>query len=697
MLNACTQAVKNEDMTNNPFMQPSGLPYNAPDFAKIEVGHFKPAIEAGITQHLAEIDSIANNPETAAFDNTIVAMEKSGQLLSRAFSVFNLLAGADTNDEMQALQEEISPQIAALSNAIYLNNKLFARIKSIYDRRESLSLDAESKRLIEYYFDKFVLQGANIPEQDKPEFMALNEEEATLISRFSNKLLAAAKAAAWTTDDTDQLNGLSDAEVQSLAQNATNAGLEGKYMIPIHNTTQQPLLQSLTDRSVREELFRRGWSRTENGDDNDTRDIIVRIAKIRARQAKLLGYGNFAEWKLKDQMAKKPEAAMTFMSKLSPGALEKAKLEAKRIQEMIDLSGEKDADGKNIKLEPWDWNIYAEQVRKADYDLDENRIKPYFLLANVLEKGAFYAAGKLYGITFKERFDIPVYQEDVRVFEVFEENGESMALFYTDFFKRDNKLGGAWMGNVIEQSKLLGAKPVIYNVCNFTKPAPGLPALISFDDVTTLFHEFGHALHGLFANQYYPSLSGTNVARDFVELPSQFNEHWSLYPEVFKNYAIHYETGEPMPEDLAEKLKKTSTFNQGYMLTELLEAALLDMEWHTLTGDETIVDPVKFEQEALDRTGLNIKEIPPRYRSTYFLHIWGNGYAAGYYAYLWAEMLDNDAYSWFEENGGMTRANGQRFRDMILSQGNTQDLEKLFISFRGREPDVKPLLKHRGL
>jgi len=690
-MTACSQGSKQTDMTDNPLMQPSALPYGAPDFTRIEVKHFKPAIEAGIAEKLAEIEAIANSADDPTFDNTLVALERSGELLSRVYGVFGLLSSANTSDDLQAVEEEMSPKLAALSNAVFLNEKLFGRIKSIYNQRESLNLDAESKRLVEVYYDQFVLQGANIAEADKAEFKALNEEEATLITRFGNKLLAAAKAAAWVTDNPDKLNGLSDAEIQNLALNAKNNGQEGKYLIPIQNTTQQPLLQSLTDRSVREEIFRRGWSRTEQGDDNDTRTIIARIAEIRARQSKLLGFKNFAEWSLKNQMAKTPEAALGFMAKLTTGAQEKAQREARRIQEMINASGEK------FTLEAWDWNFYSEKVRKADYALDENAIKPYFLLSNVLEKGIFYAAEKLYGITFKERFDIPVYQEDMRVFEVFDESGNPFALFYVDYFKRDNKAGGAWMGNITEQSHLLNKKPVIYNVCNYTKPAPGQPALISFDDVETMFHEFGHALHGLFADSKYPTLSGTNVPRDFVELPSQINEHWSIYPEVFNNYAIHYETGAQMPADLAEKLKKTATFNQGYMLTEILAAALLDMQWHTLTDGTKIDDPVQFEKDALARIGLNMKEVPPRYRSTYFLHIWGHGYAAGYYAYLWAEMLDNDAYAWFEENGGLTRENGQRFRDMILSIGNSRDLEKAYSDFRGKQPDIAPMLRHRGL
>ncbi|MDR2473810.1 MAG: M3 family metallopeptidase [Tannerella sp.] len=694
LLSACNS--KNDAMDTNPLMQPSALPYGAPDFTKIKLEHFKPAIEAGIEEKLAEIAKIADNSEPATFDNTLAALERSGQLLNRAYGVFMLLTGANTNPDLQALEEEMSPKMAALSNALYLNDKMFARVKTVYQNRASL--DAESKRLAEVTYEHFVLQGANIKADQKDAFKALSEEEATLCTRFANKLLAAAKDAALIVDDVKMLEGLSAEEIQNLALNANDANdandanlRDGTFLIPVKNTTQQDILQSLTNREMRKKLFESAWSRAEKGDDNDTRAIITRIAEIRAKQAKILGFKNFAEWNLKDQMAKTPEAALAFMSKLAPGAIEKAKRESARIQEVINKSGE------NFQLEAYDWNIWQEQVRKADFDLADSLLKPYFMLDNVMEKGIFHAATRLYGITFKERNDIPVYQDDVRVFELFEDNGNAIGLFYVDYYKRDNKSGGAWMGNIIEQSHLLGHKPVIYNVCNFTKPAEGQPALISFDDVETLFHEFGHALHGFFANQKYPSLSGTNVSRDFVELPSQINEHWSLHPEVFNNYAVHWQTGEKMPAELYNKLLKTATFNQGYMLTELLEAALLDMEWHAIEDGTAITDALEFERQALERTGLNLKEIPPRYRSTYFLHIWGHGYAAGYYAYLWAEMLDNDAYSWFEENGGLTRANGQRFRDMILSQGNSQDLEKIFVAFRGRKPEIAPLLKHRGL
>ncbi|HEX5553828.1 MAG TPA: M3 family metallopeptidase, partial [Chitinophagaceae bacterium] len=463
------------------------------------------------------------------------------------------------------------------------------------------------------------------------------------------------------------------------------------WVLPLQNTTQQPALQSLSDRTTRHKLFEASWNRAEKGDSNDTRATIARLAQIRAQQAKLLGYPNFAAWKLQNQMAKTPAAVEDFLGKLVAPATAKAREEAGHIQQLID----KQKGG--FKLQPWDWNFYAEQVRKAKYDLDEDQIKPYFVLDSVLENGVFYAANQLYGLTFKERHDLPVYQEDVRVFEVYDKDSSSLGLFYCDYFKRDNKSGGAWMDNIVVQSRLLGTKPVIYNVANFTKPAPGQPALLSYDDVTTMFHEFGHALHGFFASQEYPSLSGTNVARDFVEFPSQFNEHWALDPKVLMHYAKNYKTGEPMPKTLVDKIKKAATFNQGYMLTELLAAAELDMEWHTLPATAPRQNVDSFELAALKKTHLDLPQVPPRYRSSYFMHIWGNGYAAGYYAYLWTEMLDDDVFAWFQQHGGLSRQNGQRLRDMILSRGNTEDYGKMFRDFCGHDPRIGPMLTDRGM
>lgn len=677
--------------SGNPFHTISKLPLQAPNFDKIENEDFKPAIEQGMKEQLEEINKIVNNPEPATFENTLVAMEKSGQLLNRAANVFYLLTGANTNPKLQKLQEELAPQLAAHHDAIYLNPKLFQRIESVYNQRGLLKLDSESLHLLEYIYEQFVLAGAKLSEADKAKLKDLNKEEATLSAKFSNQLMAAAKAGALVVTDKSKLAGLSEGALKAAAQTADTTTEKMTWVIPLQNTTQQAALQDLTDRETRQKLFEASWTRAEKGDENDTRKTIARIAEIRAEQAEIMGYPNFAAWNLQDQMAKTPEAVETFLDKLVGPAVAKAKVEAADIQKLIDQQNG------GFQLKPWDWNFYAEQVRKARYDLDENAIKPYFELNHVLKDGVFFAANQLYGITFKERHDLPVYQEDVRVFDVIDKDGSQLGLFYCDYFKRENKQGGAWMSNLVGQSKLMGTKPVIYNVCNFTKPAEGQPALISFDDVTTMFHEFGHALHGLFANQEYPSLSGTNTPRDFVEFPSQFNEHWALNPKVLKNYAVHYKTGEPMPQSLVDKIKKASTFNQGFALTELLAAAELDMQWHTISATDTIKDVDAFEAMALQKTNLDFAPVPPRYRSSYFLHIWGNGYAAGYYAYIWTEMLDDDAFSWFEENGGMTRENGQRFRDMILSRGNTEDFNKLFKDFRGHAPDITPMLKDRGL
>lgn len=677
--------------SDNPFLKPSSLPYQAPEFNKIKNSDFKPALEEGMRQQIAEVQKIANNPDAPTFENTLVELEKTGQLYSRVNNVFTLLTGANTNPDLQKVQEAIAAEQAATQDSIYLNSKLFKRVETIYNSRASLKLDSESNWLTEYYYKEFKLAGAKLSDTDKLKLKKLNGEEASLTAKFINQLLAATKAGSVAIDDKAQLAGLAQSDIDALAQNAKNNKLDGKWLISLQNTTQQPLLQSIADRSLREKLFNSSWTRAEKSDSNDTRKAIVRIAQIRADKAKLIGFASYAEWKLQDQMAKTPEAVNTFLAKLAPAAVAKAKAEAADIQSLID----KQKGG--FKLEPWDWNFYAEQVRKQKYNLDDKEVKPYFELNNVLQNGVFYAANQLYGITFKERHDLPVYQPDVRVFEVFDKDGSTLGLFYCDYFKRDNKSGGAWMNNLVGQSKLLGNKPVIYNVCNFTKPAPGQPALISFTDVTTMFHEFGHGLHGLFASQQYPTLASPNTARDFVEFPSQFNEHWASYPKVFKNYAVHYQTKVPMPQALVDKIKKAATFNQGYALTEALAASDLDLQWHTLATGSTVPDVDQFELAALKKTGLYLPQTPPRYRSSYFMHIWGNGYAAGYYAYQWTEMLDDDAYSWFEENGGLTRANGQRFRDMILSRGNTVDYGKMFRDFRGHDPDIKPMLKNRGL
>jgi peptidyl-dipeptidase Dcp len=675
----------------NPFFNISSLPFQAPPFDKIKDEDFKPAIEEGMKQQLKEIEEISENSASPTFENTFIALEKSGQLLNRVKLVFNCVTSANTDSLLQKVQEEEAPRLAAHSDAIFLNSKLFQRVKSIYEKRDLIKLDPESQKLITYYYDLFVHAGANLSSEDKTKLKKINEEEATLIAKFVNKLLAGTKAGALVVSDSSELKGLSTGELDAAYQAATERGLSGKWIIPLQNTTQQPALQSLDNRETRKKLFEDSWNRTEKGDSNDTRSVIERIAKIRAEKAKLLGFSNYAGWTLENQMAKTPENVEKFLADLVPATKMNEQKEASELQSFVKESG------KDFNIEPWDWNYFAEKLRKARFKLDDSQIKPYFVLDNVLQKGVFYAAHQLYGLTFKELKDIPVYQKDVRVFEVYDSDGSPLALFYGDFFKRDNKSGGAWMDNLVLQSKLLGTKPVVFNVTNFTKPAPGKPALLSYDDVTTMFHEFGHALHGIFADQKYPSLSGTSVPRDFVEFPSQFNEHWALYPKVLKNYALNYKTGKPIPDALVEKIKKANLFNQGYDFTEILEAADLDMAWHTLSANLPQQKSDEFEIKSLKKDGLFIPEVPSRYRSSYFMHIWGNGYAAGYYAYLWSEMLDDDAFNWFENNGGLTRENGDRYRRIILSRGATEDYNKIFRDFTGHDPNIEPMLKDRGL
>ena len=675
---------------SNPFYAPSKLPFQAPPFDKIKDEDYQPAIEAGMVEQRKEIQAIADNPAAPTFENTFVAMEKSGQLLSRSAATFFAVVSANTNPTLQKVRQAEAPKLAAHQDAIYLDPKLFQRVATVYKERQSLKLNPEQLRLVERTYEEFVHAGANLSEADKTELKKLNEELATLSNTFSNKLLAATKDAAFVTTDKTALSGLSDAEISAAAEAAKGRKVEG-FVLPLQNTTQQPDLVTMTNRSTRQGIFENSWGRAEKGDGNDTRETIARIAQLRAQKGKLLGFPSFAAWKVEDQMAKTPEAALKFMDDLVPAATGRAATEAQDIQALIDKQNG------GFKVQPWDWEFYSEQVRKAKYDLDEEQVKPYFEMNNVLENGVFYAATQLYGITFKERKDLPVYAQGMRVFEVSNADGSPLALFYCDYFKRDNKQGGAWMTNYVDQTKLLGTKPVVVNVANFAQPAAGEPALLTSDDVRTMFHEFGHALHGMFSNTTYPSLSGTSTARDFVEFPSQFNEHWATYPTVFQHYAKHYKTGAPMPADLVEKIKKADTFNKGYDTTELLAAAQLDMKWHTLPASAPLQKPDAFEKESLEQIHLWVSYVPPRYRSSYFAHIWGSGYAAGYYAYLWTQMLADDAYQWFDENGKLTRANGDRFRNMVLSRGNTEDLETLYEAWRGKKPTVGPMLKYRGL
>ncbi|MCB0465859.1 MAG: M3 family metallopeptidase [Aequorivita sp.] len=672
--------------TENPLLSESTLPYGAPDFSKIKDEDFKPAMLEGIEQQKEAVNAIANSSEEPTFENTVLALEKSGKLLNRSSQIFYALAGSNTNDTLQAVEEEMAPKLAAQNDMIYLNDKLFQRFKTLYDKKEALNLDAESLKLLENYYENFEIAGAKLSSEDKEKLKEYNEKIATLTTKFGKMLLDANNAGAVTFTNKDDLAGVDEDFLKSKKNKDGNG-----WTIPLQNTTQQPLLQSMENRESRKKLFIAAWNRADQGA-NDTRETIKELVEVRAQKAKLLGFNNYAEWSLQKTMAKTPENVNKFFSGLIPAATAKAQTEADEIQKMIKSKGQ------GFTLEPWDWNYYAEMVRKEKYDLDENQIKPYFEINNVLEKGVFFAANKLYGITYKERTDIPVYQEDVKVYELFEENGDPLGLFYTDYFARPSKSGGAWMDNFVTQSKLYNKKPVIYNVLNIPKPVGNDPALLTYDEVSTMFHEFGHALHGLFANQQYPSLSGTSVARDFVEFPSQFNENWALYPEVLKNYALHYKTGEQIPQELIDKIKNSGTFNQGYSLTENLAASNLDMQWHTIAADRKIEDVNAFEKEALHKTKLDVVQaVPPRYRSTYFSHIFAGGYAAGYYSYSWTEMLDHDAFNWFETHGGMTRENGQRFRDMVLSRGNTLDLEKMYKNWRGSDPKIEPMLKARGL
>lgn len=675
----------------NPFLHHSTLPYQAPQFDQIEDCHYRPAFDEGVKQKRAEIAAIVQNQQAPDFTNTLLALEQSGALLTRVTSVFFAMTAAHTNDELQRLDEAFSAELAALANDIYLNDALFARIDAVWQQRSSLELEGESLRLLEVVHQRFVLAGARLNDADKARLKALNTESATLTSQFNQRLLAANKAGALVVDDARQLDGLSAEEIAVAAQTASDKGLEGRWVIPLLNTTQQPALAALRDRQTRENLFTQAWTRAEKNDANDTRAIIKRLVEIRKEQATLLGFANFAAWKIADQMAKTPAAALSFMRAIVPAARQRALNEQAEIQKVINQQqGE-------FEVEAWDWAFYAEQVRREKYALDEALLKPYFALDTVLNEGVFWTANQLFGIKFIERFDIPVYHPDVRVWEIFDHDGVGLALFYGDFFARDSKSGGAWMGNFVEQSLQNETRPVIYNVCNYQKPAQGQPALLLWDDVITLFHEFGHTLHGLFANQRYATLSGTNTPRDFVEFPSQINEHWASDPQVFARYARHVETGEKMPQPLLEKMQRASLFNKGYDMTELLSAALLDMRWHSLEQSVSSLSVDEFEQQALAAEGLDLQAVPPRYRSSYFAHIFGGGYAAGYYAYLWTQMLADDGYQWFVEQGGLTRENGQKFREAILSRGNSTDLAELYRQWSGREPKMEPMLKHRGL
>ena len=673
------------------FAQVSTLPFQAPDFTKIKDGDFQPAIEQGIAINKAEIEAIAGNPADPTFENTIEAMERSGQQLTRAVYVFSALTAANTNDTLDAIDSATAPQLAALQDSIYLNDRLFARIKHIREKIADMNYRPDQARLLTLTYDRFVKNGALLSAADKEQLKSLNGKLSSLQTEFGQKLTAGTKDAALVVNNKAKLSGLDEAALASATKAAADRGMTGKFVLPLQNTTQQPLLPSLNDRASRQALFNASWTRSVRGDANDTRAMISEIALLRAQKAQLLGYPDFATFAMTDQMAKTPANALGFLGQIVPALAAAERREAAEINAMIRKSGGK------FTVKPWDWDYYAEKLRSQKYSLDDAQIKPYFEITRVLEDGVFFSANQLYGLTFKKRTDIPVYHPDVTVYTVFDKDGSELALFYFDPWKRDNKQGGAWMSNFVDQNRLTGTKPVIFNVSNYTKPAPGQPALVTSDDVKTMFHEFGHALHGMLSDQNYPSISGSNTARDFVEFPSQFNENWRNEPSVFANYAKHYKTGAPMPAALVAKIERASKFGKGQTLGEQITSALLDQKWHSLPASAGKQDVDAFEAKSLAASGLEVELVPPRYRSSYFRHIWGGGYASGYYAYSWTQMLDHDAFQWFKDNGGMTRANGQRFRDMVLSRGNSRDYAEMYKAFAGRDPSIEPMLKANGL
>ena len=676
----------------NPFFAPSTLPYQYPRFDQIKDADYAPAFEEGMRQQRAEMDAIANAADAPTFENTIVAMERSGQLLTRVANVFFNLVGANTNDAMDAVQREMSPKLAAHSDAINLNPKLFARVKSLYDSRATLNLDPESARLLERYHTDFVRAGANLNDQDKETLKAMNAELAKLSTDFGQKTLKEVNASAVVVDTKAELDGLTEAQIAAAAAEATKRNLPGKYVITLLNTSGQPPLPSLNNRALRERLLKASLARGSRGTEFDTTATVARIAKLRAERAALLGYPNHATYVLEDETAKTTKAVNDMMAGLAPPAVANARKEAADMQKVID------AEKGGFKLAAWDWAYYAEKVRAQRYNFDESQLKPYFEMNNVLENGVFYAATQLYGITFKRRTDLPVYNPDVLVYEVFDKDGQHLALFLADMYARSNKRGGAWMNEYVSQSGLMGTQSVVANHLNIPKPTSG-PTLLTWDEVTTTFHEFGHALHGMFSNVKYPRFAGTNVPRDFVEYPSQVNEMWADWPSILSNYAKHHQTGEPMPRALLDKVQASSKFNQGFATTEYLAAALVDQRWHQLPASQ-VPGPdgvMAFEAKALKEAGVDFAPVPPRYRTPYFSHVWGGGYSAGYYAYLWSEVLDAESVEWFKQNGGLTRKNGDHFRDTLLSRGGSTDALVLFKNFAGREPSVEPLLIRRGL
>ncbi len=676
---------------SNPFAKQSTLPFNYPAFDKIKNEDYAPAFEEGMRQQSLEIEAIANNKAAPTFENTVVAMERSGQLLNRVSTVFSSMVGANTNDTLNALDKDLAPKLAAHSDKIRLNDKLYARIKTLYDKRDKLHLDAESKYLLERYHTDFVRAGARLSVLDKEKLKAYNGKIAALQTQFSQNVLKEANASALVVDSRAELAGMSDKAIDVAAAEAKKRGLDGKFAIPVVNTTQQAPLSVLTNRATREKLLATSLARGSRGGDYDNRALVLELAKARADRAALLGYPSHAAYMLEDQTAKTTGAVNTLLADFAKPAVRNARREAADLQKVID------AEGGKFQAAAYDWNYYSDKVRAQRYAFDENQLRPYFEFNNVLVNGVFFAATKEFGITFKERKDLPVYDPDVRVFDVFDADGKQLAIFLHDPYARANKRGGAWMNAYVGQNKLLGTHPVVANHLNIPKPAAGEPTLLTYDEARTMFHEFGHALHGMFSNVTYPRFSGSRVPRDYVEFPSQVNEMWMAWPEVLANYAKHYQTGAPMPQALLDKVQASSKFNEGYRTTEYLAASILDQRWHQLGPDQIPTDVLAFEAKALQDAGVDFPLVPPRYRTTYFSHVFSGGYSSGYYGYLWAEKLDADTVEWFKEHGGLTRKNGDHFRKTLLSRGGTMDAMEMYRGFRGRDAKIEPLLERRGL
>ena len=675
----------------NPLLKASPLPFQMPQFGLIKDEHYAPAFAEGMKRQLAEVNAIANNRQAPTFENTIVALERTGQLLHRVQSIFSNMTSTNTNAALEAVETDVSPKLAAHADAISLNPKLFTRIDTLYAKRDQLGLDAESLRLLDRYHTDFVRAGAKLSDADKDKLKAFNAEQAGLETAFAQNVLKETNAKGLVVNTREELAGMTDSDIDTAAAAAKERGLDGKFVIALVNTSGQPPLAVLTNRATRQRLMDASLNRGSQGGEFDNRAIVLKLAKLRAERATLLGYPNYAAYSLEDQTAKTTTAVNTLLSELAKPAVANARREA------ADLQGVVDAEKGGFAVAAADWAIYTDKLRNQRFNFDENQLKPYLELNSVLNNGVFFAANKLYGISFKQRTDLPVYNPDVRVYDVIDANGKPLALFIADFYARGNKHGGAWMNEYVSQSSLMGTHPVVANQLNIPKPPAGQPTLLTFDEVTTMFHEFGHALHGMFSNVKYPRFSGTSVPRDFVEYPSQVNEMWALWPEVLQNYAKHYQTGVAIPAELLAKVTAADNFNQGYKTTEYLASALLDQRWHQLTPQQIPSDVLAFEKTALTDAGIDFAPAPPRYRTTYFSHAFAGGYSAGYYAYLWSEKLDADTVEWFKENGGLTRKNGDWFRAKLLSRGGSADALQIYRDFRGRDAKIEPLLERRGL